>query len=136
MVVTFGAYDFLVHRRNRKIVDAAAKFNSIVSSLFPENVRERLFADAEEKMRKKETIQAFKGIDDFIASEGSFDGDHETANDGGRPVRGSVCRGLRHHLLAYISIAKFRSPTCSPRRRFCSPSKYDATSNIQYEIRF
>ena len=88
MVMTFGAYDFFVHRRNRKIVDAAAKFNSIVSSLFPENVRERLFADAEEKLRKKEKIQAFDTIDDFMATEGSLDDENVKAHD--RPV----CTGL------------------------------------------
>lgn len=67
MGVTFAAYDYFSNRRNRKVVDAAAKFNSIVSSLFPENVRDRLFADAEEKMRKKENVAAIQNIDDFMS---------------------------------------------------------------------
>ena len=89
MVSTFFAYDFFVNRRNRKIVDAAAKFNHVVSSLFPENVRERLFADAEEKMRKKEKVNAFKSIDQFMMEDDlSEDRDDGTP---GMPVSYHMC---------------------------------------------
>lgn len=79
MVMTFGAYDFFVMRRNRKIVDAAAKFNAIVSSLFPENVRERLFAEAGEKMSKKKAHDRFDSdgarnlLKDFMADGNDLD---------------------------------------------------------------
>mmetsp|Transcript_7886 Transcript_7886/g.15271 ORF Transcript_7886/g.15271 Transcript_7886/m.15271 type:complete len:1152 (-) Transcript_7886:303-3758(-) len=85
MVSTFFAYDFFVNRRNRKIVDAAAKFNFIVSSLFPENVRERLFADAEEKMRKKEKVNAVKNIDEFMVDDDSSSGTGEEDTPG-KPI--------------------------------------------------
>ena len=76
-------YDYFSNKRNRKVVDAAAKFNSIVSSLFPENVRERLFADAEQKIRNKENIAAIQSIDDLMISgeEDEFDN-----KQNGRPV--------------------------------------------------
>jgi hypothetical protein len=79
MVMTFGAYDFFVMRRNRKIVDAAAKFNAIVSSLFPENVRKRLFAQADEKMDKKKAGDQFDRdgahnlLKDFMADGNDMD---------------------------------------------------------------
>lgn len=84
MALTFGIYDFFVNRRNRKVVDAAAKFNSIVSSLFPENVRERLFADAEEKMRKNGKVKAFRSVDDFLTAEENFDDSNDKRS--GRPI--------------------------------------------------
>jgi class 3 adenylate cyclase len=49
MALTFLVYDRFVYRRNIKVVDAAARSNAIVSSLFPSNVRERLFEDAKAK---------------------------------------------------------------------------------------
>ena len=48
MSVTFCMYDRFVRRRNAKVVNAAARSNAIISSLFPTNVRERLFAEAQE----------------------------------------------------------------------------------------
>lgn len=83
MASTFFAYDFFVNRRNRKVVDAATRFNFIVSSLFPENVRERLFADAEEKMRKKEKVSAVKSIDEFMVQYDDSVGEEDTL---GKPV--------------------------------------------------
>jgi len=44
-VVTFIVYDNFVRRRNDKVVNAAAQSNAILSSLFPSNVRDRLFAE-------------------------------------------------------------------------------------------
>jgi hypothetical protein len=83
MAATFGAYDYFVNKRNRKVVHAAAKFNSIVASLFPENVRERLFADAEEKMRKNEKVKSVQNIDDFMIAD---DDEDDGMKKNGRPV--------------------------------------------------
>lgn len=49
MILTFSVYDRFVKRRNDKVVDAAVKSSTIVSSLFPSNVRDRLYAQAEPK---------------------------------------------------------------------------------------
>jgi hypothetical protein len=45
---TFLVYDYLVERRQKKVYGAAKKSTAIVSSLFPSNVRDRLF-DEEKK---------------------------------------------------------------------------------------
>ena len=42
-------YDYLVQRRQKKVHDAAVKSAAIVSSLFPKEVRDRLYQVAEEK---------------------------------------------------------------------------------------
>ena len=42
----FILYDWLVERRQGKVMDSATRSNAIVSSLFPENVRGRLMAEA------------------------------------------------------------------------------------------
>jgi hypothetical protein len=47
--MTFCMYDGFVRRRNAKVLDAAAESNAIISSLFPTNVRDRLFEEAKQK---------------------------------------------------------------------------------------
>jgi Adenylate and Guanylate cyclase catalytic domain len=47
MALCFCMYDRFVRRRNAKIVGAAARSNAIVSSLFPKQVRDRLYAEKE-----------------------------------------------------------------------------------------
>lgn len=40
MIATFCVYDRFVRRRNEKVVNAAARSNAILSSLFPSQVRD------------------------------------------------------------------------------------------------
>ena len=47
-------YDYLVQRRNRKVVSKAEQTNTIVSALFPSNVRDRILKDAEEQAQLAE----------------------------------------------------------------------------------
>ena len=49
MIVTFQMYDWFVQRRNNTVVGAAARANGILSSMFPKNVRDRLFAEKEQE---------------------------------------------------------------------------------------
>lgn len=51
VVATFFMYDRFVQRRNSKVVDAATRSNAILSSLFPKNVRERLFEQEQQKAK-------------------------------------------------------------------------------------
>ena len=44
IAVGFFVYDRFVHKRNTKIVDAAARSNAIILSLFPAKVRDQLLA--------------------------------------------------------------------------------------------
>lgn len=53
MALSFLFYDYFVRRRNEKVVSAAARSDKILSSLFPKNVRERLFAESEEAEQLK-----------------------------------------------------------------------------------
>jgi hypothetical protein len=53
MAVTFLLYDFMVYRRNSKILKIAARSGAIVSSLFPSTVRDRLFASKDEEKNSK-----------------------------------------------------------------------------------
>ncbi len=45
MILTFLAYDWFVQRRNQMVVGAAARANGILLSLFPQDVRDRLFEE-------------------------------------------------------------------------------------------
>ena len=45
ITITFFIYDGFVRRRNKVVVQAAARSNKIVASLFPSNVRDRLLAE-------------------------------------------------------------------------------------------
>ena len=49
----FMTYDCLVQRRQEKVMDSAIKSNAIVSSLFPKEVRDRLFVNSEKRKMKK-----------------------------------------------------------------------------------
>ena len=49
MVVTFFIYDMQVERRNKKMVNTAARSNAIVSSIFPSTFRDRLMAHKDEQ---------------------------------------------------------------------------------------
>ena len=59
-VISFIVYDFLVERRQKKLLDSAERSGKIVSSLFPAMVRDRLFKhnnsmpEEEEEQKKKE----------------------------------------------------------------------------------
>lgn len=44
--LVFMFYDWLVEKRQKKVMDKAVKSTAVVTSLFPEAVHERLFADA------------------------------------------------------------------------------------------
>lgn len=54
--LTFGAYDWLVQRRQDKVMETARKSNAIVSSLFPAEVRDRLFFTLGRKRRKEKAF--------------------------------------------------------------------------------
>jgi class 3 adenylate cyclase len=64
MALTFFMYDRFVQRRNTKIVGAATKSNAIVSSLFPSNVRDRLFQEQGNKDRLATFLTGDEGGDE------------------------------------------------------------------------
>jgi len=84
MALTFCIYDEFVRRRNTKVVNAAARSNAIVSSLFPTNVRDRLFAEKEdEQANAKNKAQGPQNLKTMLHS-GEFmkaDPDDELVDD-------------------------------------------------------
>lgn len=62
--LVFAAYDWLVVRRQKKIIDRATKTGGIVSSLFPQTVRERLY----DQVDMTESAQSDGTIADFFPS--------------------------------------------------------------------
>ena len=76
MALTFLVYDRFVHRRNMKVVDAASKSNQILNTLFPQQVRDRLFAnksDDDANVGTKSKLTNMMNSGDFAAGPSSDD---------------------------------------------------------------
>lgn len=50
VLLSFSLYDWFVERRQRKVMDRAVKSTAVVTSLFPENVREKLYKEISEDL--------------------------------------------------------------------------------------
>eukprot|EP00934_Nitzschia_sp_Nitz4_P006926 Nitzschia sp. Nitz4//scaffold53_size117307//115309//117659//NITZ4_003787-RA/size117307-augustus-gene-0.95-mRNA-1//1//CDS//3329554256//6916//frame0 len=71
--IVFGAYDFLVERRQSKVMSTAVKSSAIVSSLFPSNVRDRLYdLEGEKKGHHHLTSDPRSSISSNIAYPENF----------------------------------------------------------------
>ena len=57
--IVFITYDVLVARRQRKVMYRAMASGAIVSSLFPEKVRQQLYKENEEKQKKETNLRQF-----------------------------------------------------------------------------
>jgi class 3 adenylate cyclase len=53
VAIVFFIYDIFVQKRNEKLISSAAKSNAIVSSLFPDNIRERLMGQNDTTTQKR-----------------------------------------------------------------------------------
>jgi len=77
--ILFFGYDFLVERRQRKVYSSAMKNNAIVSSLFPKNVRDRLY---QETTHPKPFQPAKSRMKSFISDGNNLDHtNNSSAND-------------------------------------------------------
>ncbi|CAJ1940156.1 unnamed protein product [Cylindrotheca closterium] len=45
MILVFSVYNGFVHKRNEKLIASAARSNAVVTSLFPENIRNKIVGD-------------------------------------------------------------------------------------------
>lgn len=54
----FLVYDWAVRLRQTKVLKTATRTQAIVTSLFPKNVQERIFKDAEEEVKNEEKTKA------------------------------------------------------------------------------
>jgi len=63
IVIVFVVYDRFMERRNRAVLVSAVEARAIVSSLFPANVRDRLFESSrQEQKRKKKLLKIQKKL--------------------------------------------------------------------------
>ncbi|CAB9508786.1 Receptor-type guanylate cyclase gcy [Seminavis robusta] len=58
--LVFVCYDFLVERRQRKVMDRAVASGAIVSSLFPQEVAQKLYEENKAKFQKEEQQRNYK----------------------------------------------------------------------------
>jgi class 3 adenylate cyclase len=77
MAFTILAYDQFVQRRNDKIIDTASRSHAILSSLFPSQVRDRLYNDAKKAKDKDKGTQGWVaapkstgGLKGFLTDQG------------------------------------------------------------------
>jgi hypothetical protein len=59
--LVFILYDYMVQRRQKKVMRSALNANAVVSSLFPVDVQERLLQDAEDQMKEKKRAKKWRG---------------------------------------------------------------------------
>lgn len=80
MALTFAMYDRFVNRRNDKIVLAATRSNAIISSLFPTQVRDRLFAAKDDKYNSQDYVTPKKKLKTMMTN-GEFEVDADEDGD-------------------------------------------------------
>lgn len=66
----FVLYDFMVTRRQNKVMATATKTSAIVASLFPQNVQERIFKEAEAQTKNEFGNSQKKKLKAFLSSSG------------------------------------------------------------------
>ncbi len=73
-------FDRFVGRRNRKMLVAMTQTNAIVSSLFPSNVRDRIFAQAKDESDEKKALNGKSRLKSYLST--GNDEDNEAAGGG------------------------------------------------------
>jgi Adenylate and Guanylate cyclase catalytic domain len=86
LIIAFLVYERFTFAMNSKLISIAARSNKLIATLFPEGVRERLFAEEENEERKAGgTVDQLKALlrDDPLARAhgDSDDGDEESEVD-------------------------------------------------------
>ena len=66
MTAAFFIYDRSVNRRNSKVEGAAVRSNALVASLFPTNVREKLYEQAEEEEKMASVTKTQAKLNQFL----------------------------------------------------------------------
>ena len=64
--VTFMVFDYLVQRKQAKVVSTALKQNAIVSSLFPKNIQAKMMAEIGQAEKKKLTTVGKAGLKRYL----------------------------------------------------------------------
>ncbi len=80
MIAAFLMFDCFVIRRNRKLIMAMSRTNAIVSSMFPSNVRDRIFAQAKHENEKKKALNDKSRLKTFLSD--GYEGSNEIGDGG------------------------------------------------------
>mmetsp|Transcript_30507 Transcript_30507/g.63695 ORF Transcript_30507/g.63695 Transcript_30507/m.63695 type:complete len:203 (+) Transcript_30507:715-1323(+) len=88
MALSFFVYDFFVQSRNRVVVGAAASSNALVSSMFPEQIRDQLLEQQKREQASKHKRGPHEGIAFSKNAEGMKNDEAEPSlqNDLGLPI--------------------------------------------------
>ena len=79
-------YDRLVTRRQKEAAADVARKSAIVSSLFPANVRDRLFQPAEKNSVQRSSTKLSSDNSDGFNEQNDYDGDDETMPFKSKPI--------------------------------------------------
>jgi hypothetical protein len=77
MAMTFLMFNWFIQLRNRKVVMAAARSNAIVSTIFPSNIRERLYNNVAAGTDKKRSLATTSELKQFIRNTTNENNGHE-----------------------------------------------------------
>lgn len=100
--LVFTLYDFIVRQRQAKVMASATRTNNIVASLFPHNVRGRLFVRSEEAKDEKLRKTAFNSRLSEMQMQSFIKGKKESIL-GGEPIADLFPRAT----VVFIDIAGF-----------------------------
>ena len=78
--IIFSGYDYIVQARQQKVMSNAARSNAIVSSLFPAEIRDRLFGNEDPKKSNKAMFNNLPESSKFRLK--SYLADEENPNEG------------------------------------------------------
>lgn len=129
VLLTFGIYDLFVQRRQNKVVSAALRSHAMIASLFPSNVRARLFDEevplsnaGSERVPAKSSSDATrlraKTLRGFLTTESPVEDEaNETLGYEGKPIadlckykKSFLCLPWRCNFKSHWSIAFIQFP--------------------------
>jgi len=84
--LVFAMYDYMVYRRQAKLLRTAERTTAIVSSLFPKDVQKRIMEDAERQAQEEEQNKKSKGFTAKNQLRGFLANDEEKENAAGDSI--------------------------------------------------
>ena len=74
MTASFVVYDWVVQRRNRKLIKTAARSNAVVTSMFPDEFRDRILGQQQSSFKNRGTT---RHLEKFLKDGDGLDNDYE-----------------------------------------------------------